>query len=226
MLKLVSIALLMCATTFTALAQELSRNYQSGTITAVTAHAQEGDKQGSDIARYDVSVKVGNTVYVVLYTPPNGAKSVEYSTGFDLLVLVGSDTLTFNSKLSGETVVPILRRTALTPQEGLDLSRAPGQYFRMKLQNLTESLKLSEDQQAKIKPILEQETAEVREFWGNPVISQKDKLKRWEKIVRSSDAKMKPLVSQVQWENLESMRKEQKQELKNLVADQKASAQR
>jgi F0F1-type ATP synthase delta subunit len=96
----------------------------------------------------------------------------------------------------------------------------------MKLQNLTESLKLSEDQQAKIKPILEQETAEVREFWGNPVISQKDKLKRWEKIVRSSDAKMKPLVSQVQWENLESMRKEQKQELKNLVADQKASAQR
>jgi hypothetical protein len=225
MLKVLSIVLF-CTTTFTALAQEPSRKYQSGTITAVTTHSQDKENQSSDIARYDVSVKVGNTEYVVLYTPPNGAKSVEYSVGFDLLVLVGSDTLTFNSKLSGETVVPILRRTTLAPQEGLDLSKVPGQYFRMKLQNLTESLNLSEDQRTKIQPILEQETAEVKEFWGNPVISQKDKLKRWEKIVRSSDAKMKPLVSQVQWENLESMRKEQKQELKSLIADQKGSTQR
>lgn len=205
-------------TTLMVVAQEPSSKYQRGTIMAVTAHPVAQSEQGGAIARYDVSVKVGDTVYVVLYTPPNGANGVEYSAGLDLLVLVGSDTLTFNSRLSGKTEVPIVRRETL-PATGLDPSKLPGQYFSMKLQNLSESLNLSEDQQRQIKPILEQESGQLQQYWGNPTVSQKDKLKEWEKVVRSSDQKIRPLISDEQWRNLEAMRKQQKQELKKRVAD-------
>jgi hypothetical protein len=206
---------------FAAVSQTSSK-FQPGTITAVTAHQNAPGEAASNAARYDVSVKVGNTVYVVLYTPPNGAKSVEYSGGMSLLVLVGRNTLTFNSTLSGRTEVPILRRETLPAQSGLDWSKAPSQYFSMKQQHLSETLDLNEDQQAKIRPILEQESAEAGQVLGNPVISRKDQLNRWEKIVQSSDAKIKPLLSKPQLEKLESMRKEQKQDLKKLVAEKKA----
>jgi len=87
-----------------------------------------------------VAVKVGNTTYVVLYAPGNGANAVEYSLGVDLLILVGNDTLTFNSKLSGTTEVPILQKEALSPESKPDLSKMPGQYFSLKLQNLSQAL--------------------------------------------------------------------------------------
>lgn len=217
-------AILLCAVILSAHGQTASSKFQPGTITAVVAH-QNAPGESSDVARYDVSVKVGDTVYKVLYTPPNGANAVKYSAGIELLVLVGSDTLTFNSKLSGTTVVPILSRQALPGQSGLDLSKVPSQYFTMKQQHLSQTLNLSEDQLAKIKPILEQEAGEMGEVFGNPAISSKDKLSRWEKIVKSSDAKIKPFLSVEQWQKLQDMRKQQIEDLKKLIAEPKAGNQ-
>jgi Spy/CpxP family protein refolding chaperone len=59
-------------------------------------------------------------------------------------------------------------------------------------------------------------------LWGNPVISDKDKLKELEKVVRSSDAKIKPILSPEQQAKLEQMREEQKQELHAIIAKRKA----
>src|SRR6516225_2481899 len=109
--------ILLCAAVLSAQGQTASSKFQPGTITEVAAH-QNASGESSDVARYDVSVKVGNTVYKVLYTPPNGASAVKYSAGFELLVLVGNDTLTFNSQLSGMTVVPILSRQTLQAPSG------------------------------------------------------------------------------------------------------------
>jgi Spy/CpxP family protein refolding chaperone len=217
-------AILICAAILSAHGQSASSKFQPGTITEVVAH-QNAPGESSDVARYDVSVKVGNTVYKVLYTPPNGANGVKYSAGLQLLVSVGTDTLAFNSRLSGTTVVPILSRQTLPPQNALDLSKVPSQYFTMKQQHLSETLNLSEDQQAKIKPILEQETGEVGQIFSNPVISSKDKLNRWEKIVQSSDVKIKPFLSDEQVQKLQAMRKQQMQELKKLIAEPKAGNQ-
>jgi hypothetical protein len=217
-------AILLCAAILCAQDQTASSKFQPGTITAVADHANVPG-ESSDVARYDVSVKVGNAVYTVLYTPPDGANAVKYSAGIQLLVLVGSDTLTFNSKLSGMTVVPILSRKTLPAQSGPDLSMIPSQYFTMKQQHLSQTLNLSEDQQAMIKPILEQESGEVGEILGNPVISRKDKLNRWEKIVQSSDAKIKPFLSQEQLQTLQDLRKQQRQDLKKLISEAKASNQ-
>jgi Spy/CpxP family protein refolding chaperone len=95
----------------------------------------------------------------------------------------------------------------------------------MKMKNLTDSLNLSEEQQKKIKPIAEQETSEASSVIFTPVVSRKDRLAKWEKIVHSSDAKMKPILSEAQWQKLLEIRKDQKRELRELIA-QKESAER
>ena len=198
-----------------------SSKYQPGTIMAVAAHQSSGQAE-TNITKYDVSVKVGNTTYLVLYAPLNGSNTVTYALGDELLVLVGSDTLAFNSPASGKIEVPILSRETL-PAKGLDVSQACGQYSNVKLQHLSESLALTDKQQAEIRPTLEQEAGEVSEICFNSVLSQEAKLNQYEKIVRTSDKKVRPLLSTVQLQKLLDLRKEQKQDLKRMIAEQKSS---
>ena len=95
-----------CLTAFQAFSQSASK-YQVGTITEVKIH-QGAEKVGaSDAASYDVSVMVGNTIYVVLYTPPLREVSVKYAAGRDVLVLVGKSTLRYNDLLGQSYEVPI-----------------------------------------------------------------------------------------------------------------------
>jgi hypothetical protein len=214
---------LMCVVVLSALGQTLASKYQPGTITAVVAH-QSPDQQESNIPQYDVSVRVGNTSYVVLYAPPNGANGVKLAAGIEVLVLVGSKTLTFNSRVSGTTEVPILSRETLAPQS-LDSSKICGQYFTLKLQRLTEILVLTDAQQAEIRPILEQEAGEVNEICFNPALSQNDTLKQYEKILQASDEKIKPKLFGDQLQKLQDLRKGQKQDIKRIIAEQKSSKQ-
>ena len=90
---------------FPAFGQSTSK-YQVGTITEVKAHQAAGSG-ASDVATYDVSVKVGDTIYVVLYTPPLGEITVKYAAGRDLLVLVGKNAITYNDILGRSFAVPI-----------------------------------------------------------------------------------------------------------------------
>jgi len=87
----------LCLLTLAALGQSTSK-YQVGMITEVNAHQVAGDS-ASDPTSYDVSVKVGDTIYVVLYTPPLGELPPKYERGHELLVLVGKNTITYNDVL-------------------------------------------------------------------------------------------------------------------------------
>lgn len=198
-----------------AISQPPSDKYVRGTIVSVARHPGATQEQ----AQYDVSVRVGDTVYVCLYSPPNGANFVEYSSGLDLLVLIKEDSLTFPSKLTGSTTVPILRKETLPSQPVLDWSKAPSQYFAMKMKNLTESLDLAEDQQQKIKPILEQEAFEAGQVCFNPAYPRQERLSRWSRIVGMSDEKLKPLLTNPQWSKLQEIRSGQKKELKKLLSE-------
>jgi hypothetical protein len=203
-----------------------SSKYQPGTITAVVPHHDSAGLSDNSSQKYDVLVKVGNTIYTVLYEQPSGAYGVEYSAGLELLVKVEGNTLTFNKKASGQPVkLTILRRETLPSQPTLDLSKLPSQYFAMKQQHLTETLDLSEAQQAQIKPIAEQEAGEANAFLGNPVISREEQLHRWEKLVRASDNKIKPFLSPTQQNKLQEMRKEQREQLKQMIASYKTEKQ-
>jgi hypothetical protein len=104
MLKLVGIFCI-CFTAFPAFSQSASK-WQVGTITEVKIH--QAAKTGiSDATSYDVSVKVGDTIYVVLYTPPLGEETVKYAGGRDLLVLLGKSTIRYNDMLGQSYDVPI-----------------------------------------------------------------------------------------------------------------------
>ena len=104
MLRLVGLFLILL-TMLLAFGQSTSK-YQVGTITEVRIHQAAGSGT-SGTASYDVSVKVGDTVYVVLYTPALGEDTVKYAAGRDLLVLVGKDTITYNDILGRSFAVPI-----------------------------------------------------------------------------------------------------------------------
>jgi Spy/CpxP family protein refolding chaperone len=201
-----------------AIAQAPSTKYEPGTVVSVARHPDPPNQEPGQV-QYDVSIRVGDTVYVCLYSPPNGANFVEYSSGFDLLVLVKNDTLTFPSKLTGTTTVPIIRKETLPSQPVLDWSKAPSQYFEMKMRNLTDALDLTEDQQQKIKPILQQETFEAGAVCFNPSIPRKQRMSKWTRIVEASDTKLRPLLVDAQWSKLQEMRSEQKKELKKLISE-------
>ncbi len=102
--KLIAVIAL-CLLTFPALCQSTSK-YEVGSITEVKPH-QAVTHNSYDAASYDVSVKVGNTIYLVLYTPPLGESTPEYAAGRELLVLVGKNTITYNDILGRSFDVPI-----------------------------------------------------------------------------------------------------------------------
>ena len=220
------IATMICMSALSTLGQTRSSKYQPGTITAVTVHQSAPGEKSGDVIHYDVSVKVRNVVYVVLFTPLNGDNIVEHSPGFEMLFLVGDKTLKFNSK-GGRTVeVPILRSETLPEEKGIDWSKAQSQYFSMKQRHLSEALDLTDDQQAKIKPLIEQESGEAGSILWTPVVSPKDRLKQYQKIVKASDAKIKPLLSRPQVAKLEELRKQQRVEVKELIAELESRQQR
>lgn len=84
---------------------QMKSDYQPGTITAVVAHPNS--YPDAAVASYDVSVRVGSTLYVVLYTPPLGAGTPQYAAGRELLVKVGEKSITFNDMLGQSSEVPI-----------------------------------------------------------------------------------------------------------------------
>ncbi len=104
MQKLIVVVTL-CLLTLAAFAQSTSK-YQVAIITEVKPRQAAGDG-ASDPASYDVSVEVGDTIYVVLYTQPLGEIPAKYATGRELLVLVGKKTITYNDMLGRSLQVPI-----------------------------------------------------------------------------------------------------------------------
>jgi hypothetical protein len=99
------VVVILCLLALAALGQSTSK-YQVAIITEVKARQVAGDS-ASDTTNYDVSVKVGDTIFVVLYTPPLGELPPKYARGHELLVLVGKNTITYNDMLGRSLQVPI-----------------------------------------------------------------------------------------------------------------------
>lgn len=94
--------LLILSLSLTTIAQDKSM-YQAGTVTDVKLHQpSKGAKS------YDVSVKVGNVLYVVMFTPPAGSDAILYKVGMGTTVLVDGKNMKVND-ITGKTwIVPIL----------------------------------------------------------------------------------------------------------------------
>ena len=121
MLRLVSL-LCVLLMVFSPFGQSTSK-YQVATITGVKLHPAAGSG-ASDTPSYDVSLRVGDTVYVVLYTPVLGEDTVKYTAGRDLLVLVNKNTITYNDILGQSHDVPIEgQKPAAKPKQSKSASR-------------------------------------------------------------------------------------------------------
>jgi hypothetical protein len=93
---------------------EPSAKYEVATILNVKPHQSAGDSSPSAAATYDVSVKVGDTIYIVLYTDTLGTSTVKYVAGREALVHVGKSTITYND-ISGQShEVPIISQRPAT----------------------------------------------------------------------------------------------------------------
>jgi len=106
----------LCLATLPALCESSSK-YEVGTIMEVKPH-HNAQRDASEVTTYDVFVKVGDTIYSVLYTPPPDEISPKYFAGRSLLVLVERGTITYNDILGRSFKVPIeSQRPATSPKE-------------------------------------------------------------------------------------------------------------
>lgn len=101
---------LTCAVVASATPQSTSSKYQPGLIMSVEPHPDPNASSDSP-KRYDIAIKVGNTIYSVLYTPPPGTYGFQYSAGQEILVSVGPTTITYNDILGRSRTVPIMSRS-------------------------------------------------------------------------------------------------------------------
>jgi hypothetical protein len=81
--------------------------YQAGTVVDIKVHQPEPGTD-SEKKQFDVSIKVGNKIYVVLYSPPGGQDFAEYGVGMDRTVFVEGDTMKLNDLLGRTRILPIL----------------------------------------------------------------------------------------------------------------------
>jgi hypothetical protein len=111
------VAMLVFSVAIAALGQSSSSKYEVGTIMAVRPHATGPNDSQSD-RRYDISVQVGDSLYVVLYTQPPGTISPVYRAGLSTPVLVKGNSLRFNDSLGRSKELPILSRKTVGAGKG------------------------------------------------------------------------------------------------------------
>ena len=115
-MKKVALVTIIFATTVL-LGQSAPRKWQSAHILEVKKQQDSSSAKSSDssVERYEVSLRVNDTDYVVLYTPPPGVHGFQYTAGMDRLVLVESETITINDILGRPIKVPIISQKPAPP---------------------------------------------------------------------------------------------------------------
>ena len=87
-------------------------SYQPATITSVKPH-QSPESSNPDDGLYEVSIRAGQTVYVVLTPVPAPAENAPYAVGRQVLVRIGVDTITWNDIMGQSYKAAILSRTQI-----------------------------------------------------------------------------------------------------------------
>lgn len=104
----------LCVTVQTASGER--NDWQAGTVLKVKAHqATTGESHGTP-TKYDVSMKIGNKIYVVLYAPEQAAPEPEFYVGMARTVLVEGEFVKFNDLLGNIHRMRILSSKDVAPE--------------------------------------------------------------------------------------------------------------
>jgi hypothetical protein len=95
----------------TCLAQSSAAKWKVATIMGVKVH-EPAAGNGSSAPQYEVTSRIEDTEYVVLYVAPAGSLPdvARYRLGQDVVVLVGTNTIKYNDITGTTREVPILSR--------------------------------------------------------------------------------------------------------------------
>ena len=82
------------------------------------------------------------------------------------------------------------------------------------LKHLTKKLKLSDDQQTKLKPILEEQRKQMDQIREDSSLSRQDRFSKMRELRQSSDTQIKSVLDEDQQKNFDKMRTEQQERMK------------
>jgi hypothetical protein len=100
------------------------------------------------------------------------------------------------------------------PGMGRNMGRRPMMSVDDQLKHLTKKLKLSDEQQTKLKPILEDQHKQMDQLREDSSLSRQDKFSKMQEIRQNSDTQIKSVLNEDQQKNFDKMRAEQQDRMK------------
>ena len=82
------------------------------------------------------------------------------------------------------------------------------------LKHLTKKLSLSDDQQAKLKPILEDQRKQMDAIRDDSSLARQDRFSKMQELRQSSDTQIKSVLNDEQQKNFDKMREDQANRMK------------
>ena len=82
-----------------------------------------------------------------------------------------------------------------------------------KLQGMATALQLTDDQKAKIKPILMAEAPKIQALKADTSMPQMQKMKQMKQLADGVDAKIKPILTPEQYQKFQEMRMQQRDQM-------------
>src|ERR1700730_14652029 len=101
------------------------------------------------------------------------------------------------------------------PGMGRGMGRRPMESVDDQIKHLSKKLSLSDGQQAKLKPILEDQRKQMEPIHNESSLSREDRFSKMQDLRKSSDDQIKNILSPDQQKNFEKMRDEQHERMKN-----------
>jgi protein CpxP len=98
---------------------------------------------------------------------------------------------------------------------GRHMGRRGMQSVDDQIKHLTKKLNLSSDQQAKLKPILEDQRKQMEAVHNDSSLSREDRFSKMQTLRQSSDTEIRGVLNEDQQKNFDKMREEQKDRMKN-----------
>lgn len=101
------------------------------------------------------------------------------------------------------------------PGMGRGMGHRPTMSVDDQIQHLTRKLKLSDDEQAKLKPILEQQNKQMEQIHNDSSLSREERFSKMQDLRQSSDTQIKSVLNEEQQKSFDKMREEQRDRMKH-----------
>lgn len=106
---------------------------------------------------------------------------------------------------------------AAAPQPGQGYGHR-GMNPEAQLQHLTKQLELTADQQAQIKPVLENRDAQMKQLWQDQALSQQDRHAKMQALRQDTNGKIEAVLNNTQKQKFEAMQAKMQQHMQGGAA--------